>query len=69
MKEIKIPTIKIIVYQFTQGTDLISIYSNLPPGMPKSSQQPLTLNMNVAHGTGAEYIEKNFGIKAEVVQA
>lgn len=59
---------KIVVFK-TDGTDEVSIYTNLPSPFPKEvSEQSLRLSFHTAKSWGVRYVEDNFpGIPVEVL--
>lgn len=51
------------------GTDQVTLHTDLPSPYPAEvSDQPLTLDFNVAAGKGLEYVQKNFAdMQTEVI--
>jgi hypothetical protein len=50
------------------GTDLVTIFTDLPPALhPALSSGDLTLTFNAMHGTGAEYVRRHFNIEPEII--
>ncbi len=60
---------KIVILQ-RSGTDLISIFTDLPSPYPQEVGDglPLVINFETTKGWGVDYVKKNFGIEPEVIK-
>lgn len=60
--------IKRIVVLITDGTDRVSIHTDLPsPYPPEVSDQNLMIDFNTRKGAGIDYVREHFGIEPEVI--
>ena len=48
------------VFRFAQGTDRVTIYTDLPEATLPDDRQKLTLEFRAARGTGEAYCKKYF---------
>ena len=63
----KINITKIVVL-ITNGTDHVSLHTDMPsPYPPEVSTQPLIIDFQTTKGKGIEYVLEHFGIKPEVI--
>jgi len=60
--------IKKIVVLITNGTDSVSIHTDLPSPYPAEvSTQDLMIDFQTRKGAGVDYVRENFGIEPEVI--
>lgn len=60
--------IKKIVVLITDGTDKVSIHTNMPsPYPPEVSNQDLMIDFDTKKGIGVDYVREHFGIEPEVI--
>lgn len=64
--EIKIK--KAVVLLQGGSADMVFLDTELPPHMPKVSNQSPSLKFEVEAGKGIEYVRENFGIEPEVIR-
>ena len=60
--------IKKVVVLITDGTDRVSIHTDLPsPYPPEVSEQDLVIEFSTKKGAGMDYVRKEFGIEPELL--
>lgn len=57
-----------ITVTLTTCTDLVTVYTMLPPAVALS-QQAMCMTFEVAQGSGIEYVNKHFGMIPNVIRA
>lgn len=60
---------KVTVVTRELGTDIITVWTTLPPGCPGLDPTDASLTMDAAKGTGVQYVRDNFGIEPEVIES
>lgn len=57
-----------VVVLITDGTDSVSIHTDLPsPYPPEVSDQNLMIDFKTRKGAGIDYVREHFGIEPEVI--
>ena len=59
--------IKKIVVMLTDGTDRVSLYTNLPNSYPLESNEDLIMEFRTKTNFGIEYVREHFGREPEVI--
>lgn len=67
MKQITLDVDAITVLRVKDQTDQIFIHFKGPPPYPKWIARSPILSMNVAEGSGVDYVRQAFGMEPEVI--
>jgi len=62
---IKITKAMVLIQPY--GADLVFLHTELPPNMPKITNQSPVLKFEVEMGKGIEYVRKVFGVDPKVI--